>query len=165
MEYTIERVKPGGESTLAYIQTESWKAGFRDILSAEVLERCTQLDRATAMYRRLLEQHIGNGYLLKADGKPHCIAWWDTTRETDMPGYAELICIHSLQDQWRRGYGSKMMHAVLEDAAAAGFSKIMLWVFEDNTRARRFYEAHGFTTNGKTKPNSEPTEICYEKKL
>ena len=165
MEYTIEPVKPGDESALAYIQTESWKAGFKDILSADILERFTQIDKATAMYRRLLEQNVGNGYLLKVEGKPHCIAWWDTTREKDMPGYAELICIHSLQDKWRKGYGSKMMNAVLQDISAAGFSKVMLWVFENNTRARRFYEAHGFTTSGKTKLNFAATELCYEKSL
>lgn len=165
MEYTIERVKLGDEAVLAYIQTESWKAGFKDILSADVLQKCTQIDKATAMYRRLLEQNIGNGYLLKVGGEAHCIAWWDATRENDMPGYAELICIHSLQDKWRKGYGSKMMNAVLQDISAAGFSKVMLWVFENNTRARRFYEAHGFTTSGKIKPDNKPIEICYEKNL
>lgn len=165
MDYTIERVKPGDEATLAYIQTESWKAGFKDILPADVLQNCTQPDKVTAMYRRLLAQNIGNGYLLKTDGHPHWIAWWDATREKDMPGYAELICIHSLQENWRQGYGSKMMDIVLRDIAAAGFSKVMLWVFEANIRARRFYETHGFITHGKTKPNIEPAEICYEKTL
>ena len=165
MEYFIERVKLGDEATLAFIQTESWKAGFKDILSADVLQRCTQIDKATAMYRRLLKQNIGNGYLLRVNGNPHCIAWWDASREKDMPDYAELICIHSLQNQWRKGYGSKMMDAVLHDIVAAGYSKVMLWVFEDNARARRFYEAHGFTTSGKVKPNIEPKEICYEKNL
>ena len=165
MEYTIERVKLGDETVLAYIQTESWKAGFKDILSADVLERCTQVDKATAMYRRLLEQRVGNGYLLKVEGEPHCIAWWDAAREKDMPGYAELICIHSLQDKWRKGYGGKMMNTVLEEASAAGFSKVMLWVFEDNTRARRFYEAHGFTTCGRMKSSLGSLELCYEKNL
>ena len=165
MEYTIDRVKLGDESTLAYIQTESWKVAFKDILGADILQKCTQIDKATAMYRRLLEQNIGNGYLLKVDGIPHCIAWWDATREVDMPGYAELICIHSLQGNWRKGYGSKMMETVLADISRAGYSKVMLWVFEANTRARRFYEAHGFTTGGKIKPGIEPVEICYEKEL
>lgn len=165
MEYAIERVGLGDEATLAFIQTESWKAGFKDILRADVLWRCTQIDKVTAMYRRLLEQNIGNGYLMRVGGEPHCIAWWDATREKDMPGYAELICIHSLQDKWRKGYGSKMMDAVLCDIAAAGFSKVMLWVFEENVRARKFYEAHGFATSGKMKPNIEPVEICYEKNL
>ena len=53
MEYTIERVKLGDEATLAYIQTESWKAGFKDILDPDTLQRCTRVDKATAMYRRL----------------------------------------------------------------------------------------------------------------
>ena len=165
MRYTIERTKPGDEADLAYIQTESWKAAFRDILSPEILESCTQLGKATSMYRRLLEQDKGNGYLLRVDGRPHCIAWWDATRETDMPGYAELICIHSLRDNWRKGYGSKMMERVLQDVRSAGFSKIMLWVFEGNTRARQFYSRHGFAFSGKRKISLEQTELCYKKSL
>ena len=165
MDYTIECVKLGDEESLAYIQTESWKAGFKDILSPDILEKCTKMEKATAMYRRLLEQKIGNGYLLSVAGKPHCIAWWDSTRETDMPGYAELICIHSLENQWRKGYGSKMMEKVLRDITDAGYSKVMLWVFEDNNRARSFYEKHGFVSYGKIKPNLVPREICYERRL
>lgn len=165
MEYSIERVKLGDEVTLAHIQTESWKAAFKDILSPEVLTKYANADKATMMYRRLLEQNIGKGYLLKVEEKPHCIAWWDATREKDMPGYAELICIHSLPNQWRKGYGSKMMDTVLHDIAIAGYRKVMLWVFKENTRARQFYEKHGFRTTGKEKSGIESTEICYEKKL
>lgn len=165
MEYTIEKVKLGDESLLAYIQTESWKAGFKDILDPETLTKCTNIEKTTGMYKRLLVQNIGNGYLLRVDGKPHCIAWWDAARDSDMVGYAELICIHSLSDNWRKGYGSKMMETVLNDIKNAGYSKVMLWVFEENERARCFYEKHGFETEGKIKPNIEPKEICYEKNL
>ena len=165
MNYTIERVKPGDEAVLAFIQTESWKAGFKEILSPDILERYTQMDKATAMYRHLLEHHVGNGYLLKVEGQPHCIAFWDATRDEDMPGYAELICIHSLPDHWRQGFGSNMMETVLRDMTAAGYKKAMLWVFEDNARARRFYETHGFTTSGKSKSSFNTTELCYEKEL
>lgn len=165
MKITISRAGVGDEETLAYIQTESWKAAFRDILSEETLRQCTQMEKATAMYRCLLEQNVGNGYILKIDGNPHCIAWWDATREEDMPGYAELICIHSLPDNWRQGYGSRMMQTVLGDIRRAGYKKVMLWVFAENSRARGFYEAQGFTTDGKVKPNLEPKEICYRKNL
>ncbi len=165
MDYSIERVKLGGEATLAFIQTESWKAGFKDILSENILTRYTQIDKATAMYQHLLERKIGNGYLLKVNGAPHCIAWWSASRDEDMPNYAELICIHSLPDQWRKGYGKKMMGTVLHDIKIAGYSKVMLWVFEENIRARRFYESLGFIITGKTKKDLEATEVCYEKLL
>lgn len=165
MEYIIESVKLGDEEVLAYIQTESWKAAFKDILSEEVLEKYTNLDKATEMYKALIEQKIGNGYLLKIDGKAHAIAWWNTTREADMPGYAELICIHSLPDRWRSGFGSKLMNRVLEDIKIVGYSKVMLWVFAENTSARAFYEKHGFRANGTEKESFGTTEICYELKI
>ena len=165
MDYTIEPVKPGDEAALAYIQTESWKASFKDILSADILTRYTQIEKATVMYQHLLEHKIGNGYLLKVEGDPHGFAWWSAAREENMPGYAELICIHSLPNRWGKGYGKKMMETVLHDIKAAGYSKVMLWVFEENIRARRFYETLGFFTTGKSKNDLEATEVCYEKLL
>lgn len=165
MEYSIQKVRAGDEQILAYIQTESWKSAFINILDKEVLERCTDLERVTSMYRRLLTQDAGNGYILKVENKPHCIAWWDKSRQKDMPGYAELICIHSLPDNRRKGYGSRMMDRVLSDMAQAGYSKVMLWVFRENRSARKFYEANGFFTEGRQKPDIVPVEICYERDI
>lgn len=165
MNYLIRKVKSGDEMDLAYIQTESWKAAFKNILSEEILQKSTEINRVTTMYKRLLDESIGNGYILEVDEKPHCIAWWDKARDDDMSDYAELICIHSLHNRWRNGYGTKMMNMVLEDIKKAGYSKVMLWVFTDNDRARKFYEACGFTTYGKVKPCFETQEICYERKL
>lgn len=165
MNCLIRKVKQGDEKFLAYIQTESWKAAFGDILSPDVLKKATDLTRATAMYQWLLEEKQGNGYILEVDGTPHCIAYWDKARDNDMPDYAELICIHSLQNKWRKGYGTKMMEKVLEDVKAAGYHKIMLWVFTENTRARKFYESCGFVTYGKVKPCFGTEEICYERTL
>lgn len=165
MEVCIRRAKPGDEETLAMIQIKSWQSAFADILDRETLEGCTDFERVTATYRRLLEQGIGNGYLLTVDGKPHCIAWWDRSRTQQMAEYAELICIHSLPDRWRQGFGSRMMERVLSDMAVAGYRQVMLWVFAENTRARRFYEANGFFTNGEQKPQLLPVELCYQKRL
>lgn len=161
--YRIRRVAPGDEATLAYIQTESWKAAFKDILEEEELTRCTNVERATQMYRRLLEEKKGNGYLLEINGKGHCIAWWDASREEDMAGFAELICIHSLQDNWGKGYGSKMMDKVLEDILTADYKKVMLWVFEENERAKQFYEAKGFVKSEKSKVSLNAVEVMYVK--
>ena len=68
MEVCIRRAKPGDEETLAMIQIKSWQSAFADILDRETLEGCTDFERVTATYRRLLEQGIGNGYLLTVDG-------------------------------------------------------------------------------------------------
>jgi len=65
MDCLIRKVQQGDEFDLAYIQTESWKAAFKDILSAEILQMSTNLNRATAMYKRLLDENVGNGYILE----------------------------------------------------------------------------------------------------
>ena len=165
MNVSIRRVQPGDEAALALIQTESWKAAFASILDRETLARCTNLDRATAMYADLIAEKKGNGYLLSVDGQPHCIAWWDAARDAAFAGKAELICIHSLPGNWRRGFGGLMMDRVLADIKRAGFPAVVLWVFTDNARARAFYEAKGFHATEHEKPGLGTTEICYEKAL
>lgn len=165
MGFSIRKAEKGDEVSLAYIQTESWKAAFKGILQDEMLDKCTEMEPTIRMYRKLLDADKGNGYILEVDGRPHCIAWWDRSRTESVSEYAELICIHSLQDNWRKGYGSKMLNRVLHDMIKEGYDRGMLWVFRDNIRARKFYEANGFVTHGMIKPGTYPEEICYEKQL
>lgn len=165
MSYLVRKVKAHDEEVLAYIQTESWKVAFKNILSAEMLRKYTDINRAKEIYKELLNKNIGHGYILEVNNKLHCIAYWDKTREDDMLGYAELINIHSLQDNWAKGYGTKMMERVIKDIKEAGYKKVMLWVFEENYRARKFYEARGFCFNGKNKESFGAKEVCYEKSL
>ena len=91
MGCVIRKVQQCDEAHLSYIQTESWKVAFKDILSGEVLKKNTDINRATEMYKRLIDQRIGHGYILEIDKNPHCIAWWDKARDNNMPDYAEII--------------------------------------------------------------------------
>ena len=117
------------------------------------------------MYQRLLEGNIGNGYILSVNGKPHCLAFWNAARDADSEGKAELIAIHSLPDNWRKGYGSRMMDHVLEEIRQSGFSEVVLWVFRDNTNARAFYESKGFKLTGISKPALGTEEVLYARTL
>ncbi len=157
----IRKVANGDEVILAYIQTESWKAAFKNIITDDLLVKYTEINRATEMYLKLLKNKKGNGYILEVNGNPHCMAWWDTTRESNMSGYAELICIHSLPDNWRNGYGSKMMDRVLGDIRQAGYENVMLWVFTENRRACSFYETKGFVATDNIKAALGVTETMY----
>ena len=165
VEAAIRRVRQGDENALAAIQTQSWKAAFAGILDTETLARCTNVDRATAMYKRLLDEHKGNGYLLSVDGRPHCIAYWDAARDAEFTGKVELICIHSLPVNWRKGYGRQMMDRVLRDIKEAGYSEVVLWVFRDNLRARAFYEATGFKLTGLSKPAFSTEAVLYSREI
>lgn len=112
-----------------------------------------------------MDDNKGNGYLLTVEDKPHCIAYWDEARDLELAGKAELICIHSLPNNWHKGFGSKMMDLVLSDIKSSGYSEVVLWVFRDNLRARAFYEVKGFVLNDVAKAAFDSEEVLYSKML
>ncbi|MBV9093965.1 MAG: hypothetical protein JO132_08830 [Streptosporangiaceae bacterium] len=61
------------------------------------------------------------------------------------------------------------MAAALERLAAAGFEQAILWVLDSNVRARRFYEAGGWSTDGAVKDDDSRgfrmTEVRYRRPL
>lgn len=162
---TIRKAVPGDEEVLASIQTESWKAGFAEILSPDELERATNLQRVIQTYHDVLLREGSNIAIEYVDDKPHCFAAWGKNRCDLGEHVAELICIHSLQDKWARGYGSAMMRYVLAHLQQQKYESVILWVFEANLRARKFYEKHGFTLTGQKKLERSAPEVMYMKSL
>ena len=164
-DISIRRAIPGDEQVLAYIQTESWKAAFAGILSSEELERCTDIQKAEQMYHNVLRRDGCNMAIEFVDGKPHCIAAWGKNRCDLGETVGELICIHSLQNNWAKGYGSAMMEYVLTQLQQANYESVILWVFEENIRARKFYEKHGFELTEQKKLANGIAELMYMKKI
>jgi GNAT superfamily N-acetyltransferase len=65
-------------------------------------------------------------------------------------------------DHWGSGVALELYEAAL--AQLDGCAEIRLWVLEENHRARRFYEKHGWRENGETRlvpypPN--PLDVGY----
>ena len=66
--YNIRRATAGDAQILAYIQTESWKAAFQNILEPEDLKQCTNLECATAMIKNFWMRKKGMVIFLKWKG-------------------------------------------------------------------------------------------------
>ena len=69
---------------------------------------------------------------------------------------------------WRRGVGRRLHDEVLARQRAGGGTQCNLWVLEENSGARRFYERLGWHENGDTRvvpfpPN--PTDVGYSIEL
>ena len=165
MNITIRKAKLGDEKILAHIQTESWKSAFVDIISAEDMERCTDIVKAEAMYENVLKSGYAEMSILEIDSKPHCIAAWSKARNPQFSDCAELICIHSLCNNWGKGYGSMMMNHIIDEIKNSEYKSVLLWVFEKNTRARRFYEKHGFELTDNKQISYDAVEVMYRKDL
>jgi ribosomal protein S18 acetylase RimI-like enzyme len=161
----IRGVTPADNKVLAYIQTESWKAAFNKILSLEALSEHTNVHRIEEMYTNVLNNNRAAGAILTVDGKPHCMAFWSAYRGDDVLDCAELICIHSLCENWHKGYGSVMMKHIFNELRKGKFSEMRVWVFEENMIARKFYEKHGFVLTDKYQEFCNAVEVMYSKKL
>jgi len=58
-----------------------------------------------------------------------------------------------------------MMEHLLQQMRAAGYGRAALWVFEQNGRARHFYEKNGFLLASERKDSFGAKEVLYTRCL
>lgn len=61
---------------------------------------------------------------------------------------AELCELYVDPFFWKMGVGQALMNYFIQEAAAAGKEKVLLWVICANQSARAFYEKNGFLSSG-----------------
>ena len=62
----------------------------------------------------------------------------------------ELYAIYVIPEYWGEGIGKALLHATIKEVPESA-ARLELWVLEDNSRGRNFYEGQGFTLDGATK--------------
>ena len=148
-------VRPARDADLAAVAAvhiASWRATYRDELSAEFLARLQVEDRLSLWRQRLAQ----GATLLVAeepgvDGLAGFVAS-GPSRDADEPdGVWEIWNIHLLPERKGSGLGSRLFAAALERGLASGASQLTLWVVKTNDRARRFYEHKGMAFDGTAK--------------
>ena len=136
---------------LGHIMAMSFRSAFADFVTQQTLDACAREDRCAA----LLEGVFRSGAMHFLMGEDSGMLVWKASEDG-----AEIICVHSLPESWGSGLGHAMMETALEQM---GNVKVTLWVFEENRRARRFYEKHGFCWNGCSRVSEfdGAMEVCY----
>lgn len=63
-----------------------------------------------------------------------------------------------------KGIGTKLIQHTISEVQKENKKRIFLWVIQDNSSARKFYEANGFRESGETRIIEGTTKIdmCYE---
>jgi ribosomal protein S18 acetylase RimI-like enzyme len=84
----------------------------------------------------------------------------------DEDGLGELYAIYVEPAAWSSGAGRALM-AAAEEQLASEYGTALLWVLEDNPRARRFYERAGWAPDGARKAEERfgvrAPEVRYRK--
>jgi ribosomal protein S18 acetylase RimI-like enzyme len=82
--------------------------------------------------------------------------------EGDSGGAGEVYAIYLLPEYLGKGAGHALFDAALTALKHAGFQQAVLWVLEGNDRAVRFYEAHGWASDGARKETERGGVVTRE---
>jgi ribosomal protein S18 acetylase RimI-like enzyme len=96
--------------------------------------------------RRLADEWASGANRFDRPGEA-LFGWISVGRSRDPdagPGTGEVWAVYVAPEHWGRGAGRALWERGATQLSASGFADITLWVFKENRRARRFYEAAGF---------------------
>jgi ribosomal protein S18 acetylase RimI-like enzyme len=131
------------------LRVASWKAAYRGIVPGAFLDGMT----VDAGRRRRMIAERACGCIESVAVQDGAITGWVSAgpcRDGDRaePWHGEIYACYMLPGSWRGGIGRRLMAHATRALDEAGRGDVTLWVLERNERARRFYEACGFSPDG-----------------
>lgn len=150
------------------MHVETWRVAYAHAFPREKLAALSVAERAGRWADWLAEARPRATVLVaERGGAVVGFASVGPSRDADAGDDAgELYAVYVHPDAWRRGIGRRLLEEAAEAMRAADFAQATLWVLDDNPRARRVYEAAGWTLDGAEKEDTvlgdvRVTEIRY----
>jgi GNAT superfamily N-acetyltransferase len=159
----VRRATVADARGIAEIHVRAWQVAYRHAFPAERLDALSIDERAPRWRQTVGEQTV----YVAAEGET-MLGWacGGPAREDESEG--ELYGLYVAPEAWGRGAGRALLERVEQDLAA-GHDEAMLWVLEENPRARRFYELAGWQLDGGRKREAflavEVDMVRYRKRL
>lgn len=154
-------------AVIAAIQVAGWKIAYRGIVPDRVLAELDVSSRE-ARWREILAGSTSRELVAEEEGIVRAFLSHGPARDADAPaGVREIYALYADPDVWRRGFGRALWAELQSRLGETGCREVTLWVFEANTRARRFYESLGFVGDGaiQSKADLEVTEHRYRRSI
>jgi len=132
-----------------------WQDAYKGIIPDDYLENMpAQLEKRTEWNRQTLSDPGDCEYLcVMYDDKMIGRLVYSKCRDEDKAetNTGEIHAIYLQASYWNKGYGKQMMDFAINELRNAGYQDAIVWVLEDNNRAKRFYEKYGFVLDGARK--------------
>ena len=147
----IRKAAASDSCGIAKVHVDSWRSSYASIVPPEVLSGLSYGDR----------QKMWDGILDSRTKGKHCYV--AETSDDRIVGFAcggpvsegcenyegEIYSIYLLEEYQRRGLGRQMLLSTARRMKDDGIESMLLWVFEKNRGARRFYESLGGELRGR----------------
>ena len=148
-------------AAIAAVHVGSWQATYRGLVPDAILDGLS-LERRVASWRETIEREareLAAGeavestrtWVVEANDRVVGFAATGPGRAESAPppdGAGEVYAIYLAPGSRGQGYGRALFASAVRDLHDRAFEPIVVWVFEANAVARRFYEAAGFRADG-----------------
>jgi RimJ/RimL family protein N-acetyltransferase len=163
-EITIRKATLDDTTAIAEIICQSWKAAYSGFLSSETIEKHANIAYRIEKFNSILStDNAWNIHLAVIDDNACGTISFGGNNESNC---GEIYFCYVKPEMWGLGVGYKMMNFALEKLKQQGFHEVILYVFEQNNLARKFYERQGFTTDGVViSGNHGTSEIKYRRTI
>jgi GNAT superfamily N-acetyltransferase len=148
----VRAATPADARAIAEVRLASWRATYGPLLPPSVWDEM-DLDVWTDRTAQRIANGATSALVAEAGGAVRAFAFYGPCRDDDLPGAGEVYAIYAHPEDWSTGLGRALLPAAVEAVEA---TPVVLWVLEDNPRARRFYELAGFVADGARKPADMP---------
>lgn len=151
----VTHALPEDARAVAEIHVDTWRAAYASIVSAEYLA-AQSVERRQAGWGQCIA--AGTPELLVAKDNGVVQGWinFGASRDEGAPqSEAEIWALYVSPAFWSTGTGRLLWLRAKELIVAQGFRSCSLWVFPQNARAIRFYQAAGFVADPSPPKNFE----------
>jgi ribosomal protein S18 acetylase RimI-like enzyme len=169
MGATVRTARLEDAEAMGRIHVESWQAAYAGVVPQAHLDALDAEERG-ANRRGAIEANPepdhGRRLVVELDGTVVGLALVVPDRDGE-DGVGEIPLIYVHPTAWGAGAGHALMAECEAELQRRGFGEAVLWVLEENPRARRFYERQRWFADGGRKVDEiggvELAEIRYRR--
>jgi L-amino acid N-acyltransferase YncA len=151
-DVTIRLAVVSDAPAVAGVHVRSWQAAYRGLMPDSLLDNLS-VEARTAGWAR----EIPSGQVWVALSGDQVVGFASAGPSRDADAAYELYAIYLLPTAWGTG-----LALPLAEAAIGSEQDVIVWVLDENERARRFYERLGFQADGVTRDETLGSAVLKE---
>jgi len=150
MEINIRKAIPEDAYDFTGCVISSWQSAYKEIVPKDYLENMlVEKEKRVEKYKNEIKNTGDRGY--------YCVMYAERMigiiiiniqHNEDKSSIGEIWAIYLIEEFCGKNYGKILLNFAINELKSMGQKKIILWVFEENHRARHFYEKNNLSYNG-----------------
>jgi ribosomal protein S18 acetylase RimI-like enzyme len=153
---------------IAQVHVDSWRVAYSELIPAEIVQRWS-LEQRVRQWRTIIGDAAASSRVQVGLLNDEVIGFVSAgvSDQPEAGDLAQVFALYVTPRHWRVGAGRQLLAAATEQLRTARFAQAILWVLQDNARARSFYDQAGWQLDGvsQTLGATDIVEVRYRLRL